>query len=72
LLAEDGRLREIVCQQLSGGKHLGAYLPVEPSYWQVADTIAEWTDSLIEPVMVEWLRFAASQAVTGKQLWGSK
>lgn len=29
-----------ICQQLIGGKHLGASLPVEPSYWQIAAAIA--------------------------------
>jgi len=29
----------VICQQLTGGKHLGASLPVEPSYWQIAAAI---------------------------------
>ena len=39
------------CQQLSGGEHLGACLPVEPSYWQIPWAIADPNDSLIEPIM---------------------
>ncbi len=29
----------VICQQLSGAKHLGASLPVEPSNWQIAAAI---------------------------------
>ena len=42
---------ESICQQLIGGKHLGASLPVEPSYWQIAAAIAGEMKNLIEPVM---------------------
>ncbi len=36
----------VICQQLIGGKHLWASLPVEPSYWQTATAIAGENDEL--------------------------